>query len=209
VLNWFANRGGGSCWITCEPNPYLPIPVILDEYVKNRDIWSCPSGGLFNSFAISPCLPDWWTRFLNSPDLQRSRHICMSPYPPGWGGYVTDTATQYMCGGGGDVAGGNSSAGGSFGTNYASPYGNCDQKTSQMEDAAKLTVASSSGAVPGSNVGASEPSSTPCGPTSRTQTLPPAPFVSAAAAATPEPTPRRQDLSEKTRKELSALGYTK
>jgi type II secretory pathway pseudopilin PulG len=24
-------------------NPYLRWPVILDEYVKNRDVWRCPS----------------------------------------------------------------------------------------------------------------------------------------------------------------------
>src|SRR5512139_597689 len=24
-------------------NPYLKYPVILDEYIKNRDVWTCPS----------------------------------------------------------------------------------------------------------------------------------------------------------------------
>jgi prepilin-type processing-associated H-X9-DG protein len=133
------DRGGGDCWITNEPNPYLRIPVILDEYVKNRDVWNCPSGKSYNNFAINSGLPDWWTHFLDNPDLWCSRYICMSPYPPGWGGTVTDTAAQRLCGGGGDVAG-FSSTGGSFGTNYASPHANRELKTAQMNDAAKWVV---------------------------------------------------------------------
>ena len=25
-----------------EMNPYLKPPVVLDEYIKNRDVWNCP-----------------------------------------------------------------------------------------------------------------------------------------------------------------------
>ena len=46
VIAWFKDRFGSSCpedyWT--EANPYLRLPVIMDEYVKNRDVWHCPSG---------------------------------------------------------------------------------------------------------------------------------------------------------------------
>jgi prepilin-type N-terminal cleavage/methylation domain-containing protein/prepilin-type processing-associated H-X9-DG protein len=146
VTDWFAARGGGHCWmITNQPNPYLRIPVILDEYVKNRDVWACPSGPIVNNFGINSCLPDWWTKFLNSPDFWCRPLICTSPYPPGWGGNVTDTTTQHQCGGGGEVVGGRSSTTGSFKTNYASPAGNRDKPTGAMEDAAKWLVVGDSG----------------------------------------------------------------
>ena len=35
--------GSGTCWTSTDGNPYLVFPVILDEYVKNRDVWRCPS----------------------------------------------------------------------------------------------------------------------------------------------------------------------
>jgi prepilin-type N-terminal cleavage/methylation domain-containing protein/prepilin-type processing-associated H-X9-DG protein len=129
VLDWL----GDGCWIENEPNPYLRVPVILDEYIKNRDVWYCASGSLQNNFAINSCLPDWWTHFLNSPDLWCSRYICMNPYPPGWGGDVTDTNAQRQCGGAGDSEGG-------FKTNYATIRTNRDASTSIMGDAAKWVV---------------------------------------------------------------------
>jgi prepilin-type N-terminal cleavage/methylation domain-containing protein/prepilin-type processing-associated H-X9-DG protein len=138
VLNWLSDKGGGSCWITNQPDPYLRIPVILDEYVKSRAIWDCPSAGNMNNFAINAGIPDWWSYVLNNPDLQCSRLLCMSPYPPGWGGTVTDTALQRQCGGGGNS--GYNSTSGSFGTNYASPSQNRDASTSAMADATKWVV---------------------------------------------------------------------
>jgi len=129
VLEWL----GDGCWIENEPNPYLRVPVILDEYVKNRGVWYCTSGALQNNFAINSCIPDWFTKLLNSPDFQCSRLICMNPYPPGWGGIVTDTTTQLMCGGAGDAVGG-------FETNYATIRTNRDLSTSRMGDAAKWVV---------------------------------------------------------------------
>jgi prepilin-type N-terminal cleavage/methylation domain-containing protein/prepilin-type processing-associated H-X9-DG protein len=81
-------------------NPYLMPPVLLDEYVRNREVWSCPSarveGG--NGGIINPLGGDWWAR-ANSidPDLWGEYGIGQcggGPYPPGWGGTVTDSIAQ-------------------------------------------------------------------------------------------------------------------
>jgi prepilin-type N-terminal cleavage/methylation domain-containing protein/prepilin-type processing-associated H-X9-DG protein len=149
VSDWFMNNRCGDANSIgprmTEANPYLRIPVILDEYVKNRDIWTCPSGNFGTNFAINACLPDWFSYLKNHPEKQCSVLICRGPFPPGWGGVVTDTALQDMCAGGGDV-GDFSSAGGSWGTNYYSILENRDQKTSQMDDPAKYVVIGESSA---------------------------------------------------------------
>ncbi len=49
VVNWFQEIGDGGCVMVGKGsdatfNPFLRIPVILDEYIKNRDVWACPSG---------------------------------------------------------------------------------------------------------------------------------------------------------------------
>ena len=38
-------QGGYEQW-AWRCNPYLRWPVILDEYIKNRDVWRCPSAKL-------------------------------------------------------------------------------------------------------------------------------------------------------------------
>jgi prepilin-type N-terminal cleavage/methylation domain-containing protein/prepilin-type processing-associated H-X9-DG protein len=79
-------------------NPYLRYPVILDEYVKNRDVYRCPSakmeaGALF----INWCVPDWLNYLkLNEGGWGDGTGLCIkdSCYPPGWGGAVTDSVRQ-------------------------------------------------------------------------------------------------------------------
>jgi prepilin-type N-terminal cleavage/methylation domain-containing protein/prepilin-type processing-associated H-X9-DG protein len=87
-------------------NPYLRWPLVLDEYVKNRDVWKCPSakveGGAGN---INPG-PDWFRVFLaNEPAVRTGiwqgsdvfdGALCVynSWWPPGWGGSVTDSFYQ-------------------------------------------------------------------------------------------------------------------
>src|SRR5574340_13956 len=34
---------GDDCQYSTGANPYLRWPVIFDDYVKNRQVWSCPS----------------------------------------------------------------------------------------------------------------------------------------------------------------------
>jgi prepilin-type processing-associated H-X9-DG protein len=129
---------GSGCWIHNELNPYLRIPVILDEYVKNRDIWWCPSGHYSNNFVVNSCEPDWWTALLNTGKWW-SRCICTDPYPPGWGGIATDSWAQKLCGGGGESPFSNSTAA-SFKSNYCTVTDNRDLKTSQITDPSKWVV---------------------------------------------------------------------
>jgi len=132
VSDWM----GSDCWmvknLASEPNPYLRIPVILDEYVKNRDVWNCPSGPSGVNFGINPCIPDWLT-YAQSVGLWCSRTLCMNPFPPGWGGDVTDTVLQQRCAGGGETVG-------AFVMNYATVRTNRDLKTSAMGDPTKFVV---------------------------------------------------------------------
>ena len=87
-------------------NPYLRWPVVFDEYVKNRDVWRCPSakleGGAGN---ISPG-GDWFAVFkANEPAVRTAvlegsdvldGALCTFNgwWPPGWGGSITDSFFQ-------------------------------------------------------------------------------------------------------------------
>jgi prepilin-type N-terminal cleavage/methylation domain-containing protein len=46
VIDYFEVKGGDDYgdWCVFQSNPYLRHPVIYDEYIKNRDVWRCPSG---------------------------------------------------------------------------------------------------------------------------------------------------------------------
>jgi prepilin-type processing-associated H-X9-DG protein len=90
----------GHCAIATNGNPYLKWPVVLDEYVKNRDVWSCPSAKLYGgaSFIIGPT--DWF-RYLLATAGQWGDDTplgnfgpCSYSYPNGWGGSVTDSLVQ-------------------------------------------------------------------------------------------------------------------
>ncbi len=80
-------------------NPYLQWPVVLDEYIRNRDVWRCPSATINSTFVILNHLAygygDWWEWKMNA-DLQGSDYFNWNwrPFPPGWGGEVTDSFTQ-------------------------------------------------------------------------------------------------------------------
>ena len=80
-----------------QGNPYLRYPVIFDEYIKNRDVWRCPSAkvtaGARHIVAGNDYLAHWqawegtWGR---GTDLGP----CNLSWPQGWGGEVTDSNLQ-------------------------------------------------------------------------------------------------------------------
>ena len=76
-------------------NPYLPWPVVLDEYVKNRDVWMCPSARFYMTAGyVIPSyyaggVAGWWQQ--TNGDNQCDGGIV---FPPGWGGGVTDSLLQ-------------------------------------------------------------------------------------------------------------------
>jgi prepilin-type N-terminal cleavage/methylation domain-containing protein/prepilin-type processing-associated H-X9-DG protein len=120
-------------------NPYLQPPVILDEYTKSREIWSCPSarraGG--NGGVIGG---DWWARANSvSTDTWGSYGIGQcggGPYPPGWGGTTTDSIAQGWGTGGPRVYDGGS---GAF-LNSISVLALREVKTSEMGDSSRYMV---------------------------------------------------------------------
>jgi prepilin-type N-terminal cleavage/methylation domain-containing protein/prepilin-type processing-associated H-X9-DG protein len=78
-------------------NPYLRWPVIFDEYVKNRDVWRCPSAKMSNTALLIIPVPDWFGYMMSYPDSWGSGKVaCFSEtsWPSGWGGNITDSVAQ-------------------------------------------------------------------------------------------------------------------
>ena len=105
VRDWLiANPGGGTKTCCCadrvtSANPYLKWPVVLDPYVRNRDVWRCPSARTVNEFTVySTASPeangDWFKAMVAAWETCPHPRPCNSPLPPGWGGTVTDTIIQ-------------------------------------------------------------------------------------------------------------------
>src|SRR5574340_1576647 len=126
-------------------NPFLRWPVVLDEYVKNRDIWRCPSAKAEGGpTAILPT--DWLTALktagIGTFGTDNLGIVCgMNVFPPGLGGVLTDSLTQ--------LDSRNENLGGerlgfveSIGT---SSYVLREVKTSQIEDVTHLVVCADSG----------------------------------------------------------------
>jgi prepilin-type N-terminal cleavage/methylation domain-containing protein/prepilin-type processing-associated H-X9-DG protein len=91
VLQFLTDQGcdmtPGCCTYATGSNPYLRWPVIIDEYVKNRDVWKCPSArGVATAGRV-------WGQANWFQELQDNwpTCICAEAWPPGWTGTVTDT----------------------------------------------------------------------------------------------------------------------
>jgi prepilin-type processing-associated H-X9-DG protein len=79
-------------------NPYLRWPVVLDEYVKNRDVWRCPSAKM-DSTARFIILTQDWVGYLSATqgmwgDASSTGPCYENVFPSGWGGWVTDSVLQ-------------------------------------------------------------------------------------------------------------------
>ncbi|UCG89046.1 MAG: hypothetical protein JSW71_11110, partial [Gemmatimonadota bacterium] len=94
---------GGNCWNSYESNPYLRWPVILDEYIRNRDVWRCPSAKVERGAGWIIGVPDWFTAVSSAegswPYVGEDwvGGPCESAWPRGWGGTVTDSLIQLTC----------------------------------------------------------------------------------------------------------------
>ncbi|UCC67286.1 MAG: prepilin-type N-terminal cleavage/methylation domain-containing protein [Armatimonadota bacterium] len=80
-------------------NPYLRWPVVLDEYIKNRDVWQCPSAKAQGGASFIVPVTDWFGFMVANTDLWPADYtwmVCNTIWPAGWGGEVTDTLTQQM-----------------------------------------------------------------------------------------------------------------
>ena len=120
---------GADCWGT-QLNPYLRWPVIFDEYVKNRDVWRCPSARFVHTFPTNwgYGTGKWWQYVSDKDDITP----CSGWFPPGWGGTVTDSIVQ------GAFAGPDT---GGFDWSIGYPWMLTDMKTSQLSDPVKYVVA--------------------------------------------------------------------
>ena len=105
---YFATAPGGSdppeesdAWCCFQSNPYLRWAVIFDEYIKNRDVWQCPSAKVGGGATWIVPGPDWLGH-LKSYEGQWGTVAgdnmiggpCFWSWPPGWGGDVTDSLGQ-------------------------------------------------------------------------------------------------------------------
>jgi len=81
-----------------QANPYLREYVILDEYVKSRELWKCPSAKVMAGASV--ILPMgrnglWLNNYVDNPDFLDTDVVpCVLSFPTGWGGDVTDSWTQ-------------------------------------------------------------------------------------------------------------------
>jgi prepilin-type N-terminal cleavage/methylation domain-containing protein/prepilin-type processing-associated H-X9-DG protein len=77
-------------------NPYLRWAVVLDEYVRNREVWNCPSAKLADVFVINfdPGGPDGWAHWMAAHPGHWTWQPCEAHFPTGWGGSITDSALQ-------------------------------------------------------------------------------------------------------------------
>jgi prepilin-type N-terminal cleavage/methylation domain-containing protein/prepilin-type processing-associated H-X9-DG protein len=116
VFDYFslAPGGGNRCRVgTDNPrvdmwallaNPYLRWPVIFDEYVKNRDVWNCPSAKLNGGATTIVPGPDWFGYLMANEDVWANGGYlggpapCHRDWPTGWGGPVTDSLVQRQFG---------------------------------------------------------------------------------------------------------------
>jgi len=92
-------REGTFCvwWNTF--NPYLRWPVVLDEYIKNRDVWRCPSAKLVGGGGFIVNSPGNLLHYWQSNEGVWGANgnglgPCNYAWPTGWGGEVTDSMLQ-------------------------------------------------------------------------------------------------------------------
>jgi prepilin-type N-terminal cleavage/methylation domain-containing protein/prepilin-type processing-associated H-X9-DG protein len=146
------NGKDAAACATCvrEANPYARQEVVLDEYIKNRQVWTCPSAKYTREPGfIVPVGRDgyWLNNYIDHSDFQTAWKAapCFVGWPSGWGGHITDSFVQE--GGLGVVAKGHTddtavsmSIGVLEGIQWTSP--------SQVQDAARYLTVGETGTNP-------------------------------------------------------------
>jgi prepilin-type N-terminal cleavage/methylation domain-containing protein/prepilin-type processing-associated H-X9-DG protein len=140
------DANGGDCDVGKQGacgNPYLRFPVVLDEYIKNRDVWRCPSARTEKSYPIlnpyyGNVKGDWFLAAKAVYDAGCNVWMqCQRPLPPGWGGTITDSydTQKWSC----------SAAGGGFQSSIGVPEDEYGLKTSQVNDPARYLAVGETG----------------------------------------------------------------
>jgi prepilin-type processing-associated H-X9-DG protein len=84
-------------WGADNSNPYLRWPVVLDPYLPDRSVYLCPESRAPRVGYGVQNHPNWITaERVTTKGYPASP--CGGVYPPGWGGAITDSATQGRCG---------------------------------------------------------------------------------------------------------------
>ena len=117
VFDFFATSPGGGdegCGYTDDDhrtpegratwsNPYIRWPVVLDEYVKNRDVWRCPSAKMDSTARFIIPMANWvdylYVHIGEWGDPVSTGPCYENVFPTGWGGAVTDSILQGMMAG--------------------------------------------------------------------------------------------------------------
>ena len=111
ALDYFSTAGprpgGDPCYIPIDLNPYQRWPVALDEYVKNRDVWRCPSAKVEMTAGYIVAIPDYLAYYqAHEGEWGGDEYAigpCFQSFPVGWGGECTDSAVQGAVGFGNGV----------------------------------------------------------------------------------------------------------
>jgi prepilin-type N-terminal cleavage/methylation domain-containing protein/prepilin-type processing-associated H-X9-DG protein len=143
-------RGRSSCGRPTAANPYLRWAVILEEYIKNRDVWRCPSARLIGGAAliVDPVsYGSWLNAWRTYTDLWVGNRDmygpCLWAYPSGWGGTVTDSFAQEQLAGSSATARGEGTANWFEQTIATSSQTNLNP--SQVNDAASRVICGDGG----------------------------------------------------------------
>jgi prepilin-type N-terminal cleavage/methylation domain-containing protein/prepilin-type processing-associated H-X9-DG protein len=100
VREWFLSQQPCCCEDRIRgPNPYLFYPVILDEYVRNREVWQCPSSQFVQTWYVisnysQGANGDWFYGVMQQEGQCPGIRQCTNTIPPGWGGTCTDFIAQ-------------------------------------------------------------------------------------------------------------------
>ncbi|MFB3882998.1 MAG: type II secretion system protein [Armatimonadota bacterium] len=109
VIDYIGSQPGGtSCpgrggyeEFAWRANPFLRWPVILDGYVRNRDVWRCPSAKVQTGATFILPYSDF-VGYLQATEGEWGENSalgygfgpCVRSWPPGWGGAITDSIAQ-------------------------------------------------------------------------------------------------------------------
>ena len=160
VIDYFNTMPGGGdydttigdCSSSYRGNPFLRWPVILDEYVKNRDVWRCPSqrlGGYAN-WIVPTSGPAGFLGYYQANEGEWGDGIggpCDGGvFPPGWGGSITDTALQGRISARADFGAGTFSQGYAVNTVGEQGAGFNERKMSAVNDPVWFPVVADGGA---------------------------------------------------------------
>jgi prepilin-type processing-associated H-X9-DG protein len=88
----------GESWACLEmpgvANPYLTWVVVFDEYIKNRDVWRCPSAKVEVVPGLVFGIQDWFDQLQQNAAYFPETLCVYNSFPRGWGGTITDTFAQ-------------------------------------------------------------------------------------------------------------------